>query len=269
MQFKLKTVLAAIVFCCCVAHTTFAQSLLELTVNKTSSIIFPAGISAVDRGSRDILAQKVKGVENVLQVKAGRVKFKETNLTVITIDGRLHHFLVTYADAPKAFTIQVGDSTNPRVTFKDENTSVTLEKSASTVLALKTKRPVNSTARYQMKLALQGIYIQDNTLFYHLRVTNGSNIPFHTDMLRFYIRDKQNVKRTASQEVAQEPIYHTGKVDVFAGKSSEDIVFAIPKCTLPDAKVFIIELMEKNGGRHLQLQVRNRSLIKAKIIAPS
>lgn len=245
-----------------------AQVPLELTFNKTSSIIFPTAISAVDRGSRDILAQKVKGVDNVLQLKAGRANFKETNLTVITLDGELHQFVVRYADAPRTFTIHVAGDHGPSspVLFKQETTSAELEETADLILNNLDSHTIKTTSGNQMRLALQGIYIQDNTLHYHLKITNNSNIPFHTDMLRFYVRDRQKVKRTASQEVAQIPVYHKGNTAVFNGKSTEEVVFAIPKFTIPDAKVLVIELMEKNGGRHLRLPIRNKSIIKARLV---
>src|SRR6267378_7169742 len=73
---------------------------VEVTYNKTSNIVFPTIITSVDRGSRDILAQKAKGVENVLQLKAGKENFPETSLTVITADGILHQFTVNYSSQP-------------------------------------------------------------------------------------------------------------------------------------------------------------------------
>src|SRR5215831_5285222 len=80
---------------------------LEITFNKTSSVVFPTVIKSVDRGSRDVLAQKAKGVGNVLQLKAARENFPETNITVITGDGVLHHFTVSYSDQPKTLTTEM------------------------------------------------------------------------------------------------------------------------------------------------------------------
>src|SRR5689334_3832150 len=80
---------------------------IQVTLNKTSSIVFPAVITSVDRGSRDILAQKAKGVNNVLQLKAAKPNFRETNLTVITGDGVLHHFTVRYSQDPSSLTVNV------------------------------------------------------------------------------------------------------------------------------------------------------------------
>ena len=52
---------------------------LTIAVNKTTNLIFPYAIKSVDRGSADVLAQKAKGVENILLVKAvGKIFQKQT-----------------------------------------------------------------------------------------------------------------------------------------------------------------------------------------------
>lgn len=248
---------------------------VEVTFNKTSSIIFPTSITSVDRGSRDVLAQKAKGVSNVLQLKAGKTNFKETNLTVITADGKLHHFFVSYADEPSTFTIQAIEPKNSEdkkgllpLLFQTEMTDTDMKNSSERILSSQRKIRIKSTGKYDMRLSLQGIYIQDNIMFYHLKVTNKSNIPYHTDMLRFFVKDKQTVKRTASQEVSETPIYHYGNVEMIKGKSSHDLIYALPKFTIPDAKVLTIELVEKKGGRHLHLFIKNKTIVNAKPVEP-
>ena len=253
------------------SQSTIESQNVEVTFNKTSSIVFPAVITSVDRGSRDVLAQKAKGVKNVLQLKAGKTNFKETNLTVITADGKLHHFFVRYADEPSTFIIQaieLGNTEDKQKTipllFQTEMTDADMENYSKSILLSQRKIRLKSSGKYDMRLSLQGIYIRDNIMFYHLKVINKSNIPFHTDMLRFFVKDKQKVKRTASQEVSETPIYHYGNAEVIKGKSSRDLIYALPKFTIPDAKVLTIELMEQKGGRHLQLPINNRTIVKAK-----
>lgn len=238
---------------------------VEVTFNKTSSILFPANITAVDRGSRDVLAQKAKGVNNILQLKAGRTNFRETNLTVITADGKLHHFFVRYADQPSTFTVQANpDSSEPHpLLFASEMTDAEMEGYADEIISSAGKSPLKYSSRFDMSLSLQGIYIQGNIMFYHLRIANKSNIPYHPDMLRFYVKDKQKAKRTASQEISEAPIYQYGNAKVIEGQSATDLVYAIPKFTIPDAKVLNIELMEKRGGRHLSLRIKNKMIVKA------
>src|SRR5690606_26501384 len=81
---------------------------IEIAFSKTTNLVFPFEIKSVDRGSKDVLAQKAGGIENVLQLKAARQDFDETNLTVITSDGKLYSFLVNYADNPSALNLSFG-----------------------------------------------------------------------------------------------------------------------------------------------------------------
>lgn len=73
---------------------------LTITYNKTTNLIFPYSVQSIDRGSRDILVQQPKGTENIVQVKADKPNFDQTNLSVITIDGKLYSFTVDYTDQP-------------------------------------------------------------------------------------------------------------------------------------------------------------------------
>ncbi len=265
--------LALLLLSACIAiegnsQTSANAKTVEVTYNKTSSIIFSSGIASVDRGSRDVLAQKAKGVNNVLQLKAGRINFKETNLTVITSDGKLHHFMVSYADRPRSFTVQVNDTGASEegdvpMLFQTELTSSEMEQSAEEILNLPQRGAIRKTVHYDMKLSLHGIFIEGNVMFYHLRIANRSNIPFHTDMLRFYVKDKQNVKRTASQEISAIPLFVHGNADELKGETTEDMIVALEKFTIPDAKVLAIELLERKGGRHLKLLLKNRTIIRA------
>src|SRR5688572_25065418 len=74
---------------------------VDVSFSMTTSMIFGYPVVNEDRGSRDLIAQRVTDVENILQLKAGRRNLSATNLTVITADGSLHHFYVTYSDHPE------------------------------------------------------------------------------------------------------------------------------------------------------------------------
>ena len=244
---------------------------IEVTFNKTSSLVFPAIIKSVDRGSRDLLAQKAKGVENVLQLKAARPGFTETNLTVITADGRIHHFMVNYSKEPKTQVVNIGDDERTsddlqKLIFQSMITESELEKYASQIVNAKRSIRFIGESKHKIGLSLNGIYIRDNIIFYHFRIRNSSNITYDIDFLRFYIQDKMKVKRTASQEVNIKPVYVYGDDQQIPANTVQDIVYALEKFTIPDAKRLHIEMFEKNGGRSQELSIRNKTIVNAKLI---
>lgn len=243
---------------------------IEVTVNKATSITFSSNIIDGIKVSREIMSQKVNGVNNVLLLTARHAKFRETNLTVITGDRKLHHFTIRYADRPADFTISAdegNDAVAPPLQLTSDMTETELQQASEKIIAAPQKFHKKTTAKFGMRLTLRGIYIEGNVMFYHMEIENTSNIPYHPEMLRLFVKDKKQSKRTASQEVSQTPIYKYGNGQVIAGRSRVDLVYALPKFTIPDAKLLNIELMEHHGGRNLLLKIKNRLIVKALTIS--
>jgi conjugative transposon TraN protein len=254
------------VFSQIVGSTVIEPYHLNISFFKTTNLIFPYSIKSVDRGSKDVLAQKANGVENVLQIKAAKKDFDETNLTVITADGKLYSYLLKYADNPLALNLQfsAGDKSRNNALFSFENYNEAQIKMDAEQVAHE-KRTVHSIndKKYQMKFALNGLFVRGNVMYYQFKIENRSNINYDIDQLRFFIRDKKKAKRTATQEIEIKPLYVQNDTISIAGTSERIIVFALSKFTIPDKKYFAVELMEKNGGRHLIMKLNNNDILKA------
>ena len=240
---------------------------LWITFNKTTNLIFPYAIKSVDRGSRDVLVQKAKGVENILLVKAGRENFSETNLSIITADGKLYSFLLRYTGNPSLLNISFAKDSlteNWASLSEAENNEVQKERIAERVA--KEKRMLHGLKKkaYDVRLRLNGLYIYNNTFYFQVELRNCSNIPYDIDMLRFFIKDEKKASRTASQDIELPPLYIYGDTSSVKEHGTNILVFALPKFTIPDKKDLLVQLMEKSGGRHLHLIVHNRTVVKAK-----
>lgn len=242
---------------------------LELTTAKTTHLVFPYDIVSVDKGSRDILAQKAKGTRNILRVKAARADFQSTSLTVITSDGKLYGFTVDYAAEPLQLTMEFsGGSFLPRAALDDfQPNQAVLSWIASNVLAQKKSVRRIKDKNGRSALSLHGIYTDQDVIFCQLEMTNQSAISYGIESLRFFIRDKKTAKRTAVQEVEIKPLHVKGDTAVITGESVHSFVYALPKFTIPDKKYLAIEVMEKNGGRHLELGIAGKTLLRARAVA--
>jgi conjugative transposon TraN protein len=109
----------------------------------------------------------------------------------------------------------------------------------------------------------RGFFIHNGLLFLHTEIKNTSNIPFDIGFLVFKIVDKKVVKRTAIQETIIEPVRDYNYLTSVKGKESESTVFAFKKFTIPDKKQLVVELFEKDGGRHQWIVIKNGDLAKA------
>lgn len=237
---------------------------LQVTFGETSSVIFPWFIQSVDLGSGDLLAQKPLGVENVLQLKAARRNMPSTNLTVITVDGNLYHFIVEYAEFPDRLTHQLNkygqDSTS--VVFHNA-TLAQFARDAANILRHSGYSYVKGKRKEGIAVSIEGIYVRENRLYYHLHIDNASTLNYDVDQLNFYVRDNRKTKRTTFQEIILKPGFQTANLKTIRAYAHEDVVLCMDKFTLADNRYLAVELSEKNGGRNLLLRLKNRHLLKA------
>lgn len=254
---------------------------LEVTFNKTVHVIFPAPIRYVDLGSADLLAAKADGTENVLRVKAALRDFsRESNLSVITEDGNYYTFNVKYADEPVKLSVEMTDFLHDGEAVNRPNNALAVymqELGQESPLLVKlimqsiyknNDREIKhlGSKRFGIQHTLKGVYTHNGLLYFHLQLKNSSNVPFNIDFITFKIVDKKVAKRTAIQEQVIWPLRAYNNLMVIGGKRTERMVFTLPKFTIPDDKMLVIELNEQEGGRHQRFTVDNADLVRAKVI---
>ena len=254
---------------------------MEVTFDKTVHIIFPAAVKYIDLGSANIIAGKADGAENVVRVKASVRNFKtETNFSVITEEGSFYTFNVKYANEPLLMSVEMKDIIHDGDTISHPNNAQEVylkelgnESPMMVHLIMKSiykndRREINhiGSRRFGIQYLLKGIYTHDGLLYFHTQITNSSNVPFDLDFITFKIVDKKVMKRTAIQETVIFPIRAFNYATCVSGKSSERTVFVMDKFTIPDGKEFIIEMNEKNGGRHQRFVVENSDIVSARLI---
>lgn len=247
---------------------------LDVSFQKTSSLIFPAAIKSVDRGTEDILVQKPEGVENVLKVKAGRQFFPETNLSVITADGRFYSFTVDYNANPTNLVFQlvqtgsIPAAQKAQAIFSDATNEQLIAALAAKASVSKRNIKRVSDKSYGIKASVKGLYTANDLFFYKILVNNKSNIDYNGASLRFFIDDKKKVKRTASQQIAIEPVAVTGDYHNIKAGSHEMLIAVLPKQMIGRDKRLHIDLDEQNGGRNLICTMSNKELLKAERVTP-
>jgi conjugative transposon TraN protein len=250
---------------------------MEVTYDKTSHLIFPTAIRYVDLGSEYLIAGKAEDAENVLRVKAPVREFEaETNFSVITNDGRFYSFNVYYSPYPEALsydllTMQKAvDKANGNDVLFEElgNNSPSLAGLLLETIYKKDKRIEKhiGAKSFGIQFILKGIYIHNGKYYFHTELRNRTNVPFQIDFVNFKVVDKKVAKRTVVQERPMIPLRPYTPLDEIGGKTTEQNVFLLDQFTIADDKVLLIEIFEKNGGRHQTLQIENSDLIKARLI---
>lgn len=239
---------------------TIQPYIIAVSYYKTTNLIFPYAIKSVDRGSGDVLVQKAKGVDNILQLKAGKENFEQTNLSLVTADGKFYSFLLDFAAQPAVLNISF-DKESIALVSGQTNEEI-LEKEAGRVVEQSQFLGVRKNDQL-LRFSLHGIYLSTHAMWLKLQLRNYSQIDFDPDYIRFFLRDRRRSKRTAIQEKEIFPIYTNAK-DAIKGSSAQTWLFAFQPFTVPRHQRLIIETNDKTGGRRIELRIKNKLILRTK-----
>ena len=259
---------------------------IEVGFTKTVHILFPAPVTYIDIGSLAIIAGKADGAENVVRVKAAVRDFaEETNLTVITEDGGFYTFDARYAENPTTSTIEIAAAESPVTQSASASETTRADEGRVLLREVGRERPATvkrvlsdiyrqnradvkgiHTRKYGVEVEVRGIYVHNDVIYLHVQIANNTNISFEVDYRRFVVADRKAAKRTAQQQRIIEPLRVCNDPSIVRGHQRQRIVFALPKLTLEEDKILLLEIAEKDGARHQHLEISSKELLGAKAL---
>lgn len=236
---------------------------IEVGVQVTTNLIFHYKIRQVDRGSGALLAKI--GNDTVLFLKAGSELMPPTNLSVYTGDGKLHAFVVRYAQAPVRLWMRLEGVTSsapagPTSVWTEDSLTWYGEKAAATH-----GRPYVRTQKDGLCWALRSVFARNDRLFFTLYLSNASALDYKVGSVRFLVRDRQQGKRRAVQERPLDAVFHLGTLERVPADSAQVGVWVLPSFALQGKRALRIKVTEMNGGgRDLYIDLGCRRLAKMK-----
>lgn len=282
---------------------TLYPSRIEVGFTKTVHILFPSPVTYIDIGATDIIAGKADGAENVVRVKAAVRDFAaETNLTVITEDGGFYSFDISFSENPGISTVEiptpglsgkefaqnrVKGQTTVSADAPTDDCGIVQTANEGRVLLREVGRERPATVRrlltdiyrqnrtdvrgihsrkYGIEVEVKGIYIHNDVIYIHTCISNGTNISFEVDDRRFVVADRRLAKRTAQQQAGVEIVRVCNDPEIVRGRQRQRTVFALPKLTISDDKVLLLEIIERDGARHQTVEIGAKELLEARVI---
>ncbi|BAP31094.1 conjugative transposon TraN protein [Chryseobacterium sp. StRB126] len=249
---------------------------IQVTYNKTSYLIFPTSIRYVDLGSDLLVANKADPIGNVLRVKSAVRDFEEeTNFSVITEDGKFYSFDASYSSYPDILSydlvkLQRGmERQYADVLFEDlKGSSTSLTWLIMENLYRKSNRTIKHIASksYGIEFSVRALHVNDSKFYFTLQVKNQSNVGYAIEWVNFKIVDKKNLKRTVVQDKILEQVRTYFPERIIADHSDSKGIYMLDQFTLLKDQVLEIEILEKNGGRHLKVQLENEDIVHARLI---
>jgi len=244
---------------------TFSLS-VPISGAKMTNLVFPIPVMAGVKVSRDVLVQRPKGVDNVIELKAVRPNFRATNLSVFGRDGRLYSFDLHYVEDTAVLNYRVvpdeGSAGHPVILSGLPVDGTTLDRDAS-LLSARRGFLHKSMHSVGMRLQLRGIYLRDSLLWLGLRLCNRTAIGFSPAYLRVLVVDQKRVKRLASQEVTVAPVYMPPLVAI-PGNDCRLLCIGLTPFALGSGKKLVVEMADENGDRVLALAVKGKVVLRAR-----
>ncbi len=124
----------------------------------------------------------------------------------------------------------------------------------------------------KMKVQVKGVYTHGASIFFRMQFNNRSPLDYEVDSICFLITATGKSKGPSGHPGAGQPsrslqpVYIYDSTAVIPGYGRAASIFVLPRFTLSAGQQLLIEVQEKNGGRHLQLQATNWTLERARLI---
>ncbi|PWV47139.1 DUF4138 domain-containing protein [Chitinophaga sp. S165] len=246
---------------------------LEVSTNNTTVLIFPAPISAVDRGKSTLLAKSVAGVENILKIKAASDTMPTTSLHVFTVDGRVFPFEVHYHSAATGATFDFSAPEAQILQAPLQFSSGPLTETAIGELCQQLTHTQSFMKAPRSKkigdvhLVYGGSYLCEGVLFIQLQLHNHSQIPYPLHFNQALVRDRRKSKRTSQMEVEKQILRQSNiHGQIIPANTNATIVLAFTQFTIADGKVLAISAFEHGGDRHLELRLKGKHLLRSRTL---
>jgi len=198
-------------------------------------------------------------------------KGKQSNLLVVTTDGKVYSYIIKYAPnltemnrfvsfsesighEHQRETLVVRDTikTDSNLVVKKQYSKDFLERSCNALLAQPERQNIIKR-KGGLSLAIKNMIYYEDLVFVQFEIKNESGIDFDVNTLEV-IKVKGNNKRKSSyQELSLKPIHIYEMPDTIWHGHTAQFVYVIPKFTLGDSEKVMVLVNESNGSRRITL----------------
>lgn len=236
-----------------------------VNTKNTTHLIFPSDIIYMRQGNEDVLDAKITSASNIVMVTSKEEPIYESNLFCVDKNGEYYHAIVNSGVSSSYVYNLISDSSeNPlaKIELNENNLEQLCQKSI--------QKPQNiyslGTIKDKYLFSLNNIFVKDELLLFVFQLNNNSNIDIDIDFVKCFFVDKKPAKNAVLQEDVVEHVYQKNFNNKIKSKSSNKFVLVFDKFTIPDKKVFKVEIYERGGGRHINFVIENNTIMDAKKI---
>lgn len=239
-------------------------SSILLNNSNAAHLIFPNDIIYFRPGNETSFSVEKISAQNILKVK-GQYELADndrSNLFVIDKEGKDYNINL-FIGNNTSYTYKIGEaSAKANVALNEKDIEILSKK----VLDKKRNIYTEGLKKNKFEFSLNGIYVEKEELLFLFEIKNESNIDLDIDFVKCFIVDEKESKNVGQQAIEVDAKFNYSFKNKIEAKTSNRFVLVFDKFTIPDKKIFKVQIYEKNGGRHINFNIKNKVLIKADAI---
>ena len=247
--------------------------------HKNVALFFPEPIRQGITGSENFVFTYNRETQQhlgLLQASPGQ----ESNLLVISNSGLVFSYIVSYSEKLEKqnyFISESGSIGNEDPVFRKEMDEgfkaaeailtphkIILEKEVEyknfSAYLLRSKQKISGLLKRKegISLKVKNIVFQGEELYFVMEIENKSSIDYEVNYLNISVETRQKGKRKSIQKLTQEPILKFQELTKIPRGKTSRFVYVLPKFSIANDKVVIIDLKEQNGERDLKLKLKQK-----------
>lgn len=205
-------------------------------------------------------------------------KGENSNLLVITTDGNIYSYIISYAenldvlnhfielserignekrDKPSVTKtpVSVENRVEARKEITPETIGSTLSNNCQKLLQLPERK--NITKRKKgVTLAIKNMVYEKDLVYLQMEIKNTSGIDFEVDALEIFKVNGNRNKKSSYQELQINSLHRHNLPEIVKNGAVDRFIYVLPKFTFSDDEKLMIRLLERKGSRSLALVKR-------------
>lgn len=242
------------------------------------ALIFPEPIRQGITGSEDFVFTYNREKEQHLGLLQA-IPGEASNLLVISTNGSIFSYIVKYSEELETlnyFIAEAGKIGNEIPDLSEkliEDQALFSDAKAEKELAdkntyyqdfsshlLRSKQTIGKLRKRKdgVELKVQNLVFHNSELYFVLEINNNSPIDYEPAFLNISVETRKQGRKKSIQKLPVYPVYkHLVPEIIPQGKTSR-FVYVLPKFSIAEDKIVVIDLKEQQGERDIKLKIKKR-----------
>lgn len=253
------------------AQNTSSLDTIFANDQKNVALFFPNPIRQGIVGSDNFVFNYNREKEQyfgLLQAKPG----KASNLLVINGNGSVFCYIVSYREKLEKlnYFVPLSESIGfeqPKFMERSDSTGIAnlftdktfyYERFCSYLLARKQGVGSIKKRKNGIVLSLENIVFDREELYFVIKIENKSSLDYDLNFLDISVQTRKQGRKKSIQRISQLPLFKYDVPNKVSAKKIKRMVYVLPKFSLGNDKMVVLEINEKNGERNLELNVSSK-----------